>query len=303
MRRVLPPRNHVAHVRLASLLGVLAWSLGVCVATAETMRTVYVTVTDGNGSPVAGLGPADFTVKEGGKPRRVTTAEAASVPMRLTLAIEERLIVDGSTRLAIWNFIKRVAGRAAIRLVTIGLRNEAITDYTGDPNVLVRAINGLSLNPNRHSNVAEGILEIADSLAKAPPRRPVLVVIAVSGGQSGVDSTTVLDRIRQSGVMMYAATVSGMDAEAQLGQLADHSGREHILGDGPKQSGGRRVDVRATSAFPQALEQIAADLLAQYVVTYELPEGVKPDKRVNVSVNRRGVTLRAPSAVPERSPR
>lgn len=286
--------------RLVGLLAASILSLPICVVAAETPRTVYVTVTDDSGAPVAGLGAADFVVKEGGKERRVASAQPASVPMRLTLAIEERLIVDGQTRLAIWEFIKRVAGRATIRLITIGLRPETVVDYTGDPNVLVAAINKLSLNPNRISNLAEGVLEIADSLAKAPPRRPVLVLVAVSGGQSGVDSELVLDRIRQSGAMMYAATVAETQAEVGPGMLMDQSGREQILGDGPKQSGGRRVEVHATSSFPQALRQFASDLLAQYVLTYDLPEGVKPDKRLSVSVKRRGVTLRAPSVIPDR---
>ncbi len=285
---------------LTGLLAVSILSLPVCLAAAETPRTIYVTATDGMGAPVPDLGPADFVVKEGGKERRVTSAEPASVPMRLTLAIEERLIVDGQTRLAIWEFIKRIAGRASIRLLTIGLRPETIVDYSGDPSVLVAAINKLSLNPNRNSNLAEGVLDIAESLAKAPPRRPVLLVVAVSGGQSGVDSKLVLDRIRQSGAMMYAATVAEGQAEVGPALLMEQSGREEILGDGPKQSGGRRIDVHATSSFAQAMQQIASDLLAQYAITYELPDGVKPDKRLNVSVKRRGVSLRAPSAIPDR---
>jgi hypothetical protein len=81
---------------------------------------------------------------------------------------------------------------------------------------------------------------------------------------------------------------------------ADDTGREQVLDDGPRQSGGRRVDVRATSAMPNALQQIADDLLAQYAITYALPDGVKPDKRLSVSLKRRGVSLRAPSTIPTR---
>jgi hypothetical protein len=31
-----------------------------------------------------------------------------------------------------------------------------------------------------------------------------------------------------------------------------------------------------------------------------LPDGVKPDRRLNVSLKRRGVSVRAPSLVPDR---
>jgi hypothetical protein len=91
----------------------------------------------------------------------------------------------------------------------------------------------------------------------------------------------------------------GADAGG-VGTMSDQSGREQILGDGPKQSGGRRIEVPSTGAFPKALQQIADDLLAQYSVTYTLPDGIKPDKRFSISSKRRGVTLRAPSAIPDR---
>jgi hypothetical protein len=82
--------------------------------------------------------------------------------------------------------------------------------------------------------------------------------------------------------------------------MADENSRDQVLGDGPKQSGGRQISANATAGVPKALQQIADDLLAQYEITYVLPEGVKPNKRFNISTKRRGVTLRAPSAIPER---
>ena len=35
-------------------------------------------------------------------------------------------------------------------------------------------------------------------------------------------------------------------------------------------------------------------------ITYALPEGVKPDKRFNISTDRKGVSLRGPSAIPDK---
>ena len=57
---------------------------------------------------------------------------------------------------------------------------------------------------------------------------------------------------------------------------------------------------RLEPIVPKALQQIAADLSAQYVLQYALPDGVKPDRRLNVSLKRRGVSVRAPSLVPDR---
>jgi hypothetical protein len=264
-------------------------------------RTVYVTVVDGNGAAVKDLTAADLVVKEGGKEREIVTAGPASAKIRLTIAVEERLMADTAVRQAMFAFMKRVIDRAEIRLVTIGLRNNTAVDYTSALDVLVAGINKLTLNPRPESQVAEGVNEVASELMVAKPERSALVVLAFSGGQAGVDPRSVLEKVRQSGVTMSAVTLAGGTTDSSsAASLADQSGREQVLGDGPKQSGGRRIEVPSTGAFPQALQQIANDFLAQYAITYTLPEGVKPDKRFSIGSKRRGVTLRAPSAIPDR---
>jgi len=211
------------------------------------------------------------------------------------------MIADTSVRQAMFAFMKRLIGAADIRMVTIGLRNTSVADYTNSLEALVGAINKFTLNPRPESNVAEGVLEVASDLTTKKEERPVLVVLALSGGQAGVDPRTVLEKLRQSGATMSALTLAGGGTDtSNPAMLSEQSGREQVLGDGPKQSGGRRIEVPSTGAFPQALQQIADDLLAQYQITYTLPDGVKPDKRFGISSKRRGVTLRAPSAIPDK---
>lgn len=271
------------------------------VPAAPTNRTVYVTVTDRQGAPVTDLTPADFVVKEGGKEREVVKAEPATARIRLALAVEERLTQDSAVRLGIYEFVKRVMNAAEISLITIGLANTTVVPYTTDPNPLVDAINKFSLNASRESNVSEGILEIAETFAKNRAERPAIVVVAIGGGQASVDSRTVLNKLSESGATMHAATLAGGGmAGGPVGRLSDESGVDQVLGDGPKQAGGRQIDANATAGLPKALQQIADDLLAQYAITYVLPDGVKPNRRFNVSTKRRGITLRAPSQIPER---
>src|SRR5688500_7486377 len=133
---------------------------------APTNRTVYVTVADRQGGPVTDLTHADFVVKEGGKEREVVKAEPATLRLRLALAVEERLVPDSSVRLGIYEFVKRVTNAADISLITIGLANRTLVDFTSDPAMLVGAINKFSLNASRESNLVEGILEIAEAFAR-----------------------------------------------------------------------------------------------------------------------------------------
>ena len=284
------------------LAAVLAAGVPAATWQSATQRTVYVVATDDDKKPVKDLTPADFVVKEGGKEREIVKAEPATTPMRVALAVEERLTMDTTVRQGLYDFMKRVIGSAEISLVTIGIRNTTVVDYTNKLEPLVAGINGFSMNPAKESAVAEGVLDLAMKAEAAKAPRPVIVVVAVNGGAGGVDAKMVIDRLRQSGASMYVVTLAGTtDASAMgVGNANTLARGDQVLGDGAKQSGGRRIDVAATGAMPRALMQIAGDLEAQYAITYTLPDGVKPDRRFNASVKRRGVSLRAPSQIPDR---
>ena len=47
-------------------------------------------------------------------------------------------------------------------------------------------------------------------------------------------------------------------------------------------------------------EMLGDELMHQYLVTYTLPDGVKPSEKLSVSVKRKGVTLRAPTRIPDK---
>jgi VWFA-related protein len=272
---------------------------------AATNRTIYVSVTDTKGNPVTDLTAQNFKVKEGGKDREIVRAEPAKAPPHIALMVEERLSIDQHVREGLFEFVKRMAGAAEISLITVGLRNYEVTPFTADPNIVLRAINELSRNSQPTSNLAEGINDISKKFDQENPTRPAIVAVAFSGGQAGPEPKSVLNQLRQSGATLYAVTFGNASADnasanANLGTLADQSGREQILGDGAKQSGGRRFDVVTTSAIPKALQDVASDLASQYAITYALPEGVKPDKSFKISTDRKGVSLRAPSAIPDK---
>ena len=268
-----------------------------------TPRTVYVTIVDGQGAPVPDLTAANFKVKEGGKDREITKAEPARIKPHIALMVEERLAPDQSTRVGLFEFVKRMNGAAEISLITVGLRNNTLVPYVTDPNPLLKAINELSLNPQPTSNLTEGINDIAKILEKDRPERPVIVAVCFSGGQAGgASASSILSQLRQSGATFHAVTYGppNTNNSGNLGTMGDESGREQVLGDGAKQSGGRRIDVVTPAAIPKALQQIADDLAAQYAITYALPDGVKPDKRFSITTDRKGVTLRAPTAIPDK---
>ncbi len=267
-----------------------------------TTRTVYVTITDSKGAAVPDLTAANFKVKEGGKDREITKAAPATTKAHLALMVEERLIGDTQTRVGLFEFVKRLNGAAEISLVTVGLRNNSLTPFVTDVNVVLKAINDLSLNAQPTSNLTECISDMARTFDEQNVERPIMVVVAFAGGQVGATASSILNTLRQSGSQLYAVTfaVPGAGNSSNLGTMGDEAGREQVLGDGSKQSGGRRIEVVTTAAIQKALQQIADDLAAQYQISYSLPDGVKPDKRFNLNVDRKGLTVRPPQALPDK---
>ena len=225
---------------------------------AAVNRIVHVTVTDTNGGAVTDLTPADLTVKEGGKEREVVKAEPAQSRMRLALAVEERLLGDGSTRFGMFEFVKRVAKVSDVSLITIGLVNRTIVDYTSNANTILEAINTLTLNPGRDTSVAEGVLEIATKFSAAKAERPVLVVVALSGDQAGVDARTVLEKLGDSGATMHSVVLGIGRTVSSVSSMGDESGREQVLGDGPKQSVVAASISRPPPDFPMRSSRLRA---------------------------------------------
>jgi hypothetical protein len=308
--RSLSSVNSVSLVRATLRISGLALA-GLFVATAlaaagpraaePTNRTVFITLTDEKSVGVSDLAPADFVVKEGGKEREIVKVEKAAGKIRLSLAVEERLIGDTQIRMGLFDFMKRMIGSAEIRLITIGLRNNIVADYTSSLDALVDAINKFSLNPAKESAVAESVLEMSREFAEQKPERPVMVVVCATGGQAGAEAKNVLDKLRDSRAQMYvAAWLGGGSAATGVGSLSDMSGREQVIGDGPKQSGGRRIDFPGTAATSKVLLQIANDLQSQFAITYALPDGVKPDRRFNLSVKRKGLSVRAQTSISDK---
>jgi VWFA-related protein len=264
-----------------------------------TMRTVYVTVVDGDGQPVTGLTAADFTLKEGGKDREITAVAPSTKRIKLAMLIEESVSADSSVRMGIFEFAKRMVPQADIALMIVGLRNVTAVDYTSDLNKIVEGINGFSLRQSPlGEHMSEGIYEQARTFTETEAQRPAIVAIALETMQASAERPDrVLTQLRRSGAVMHAVTMSTGAQFAEVGQMAELAERGQIIGEGTKNSGGRRIEVTTTQAVPRALQQVAADLSAQYEITYVLPDGVEPSERLEVKTQRKGVTLRAPSRI------
>ena len=298
MRRV-PGTIAIAAVTVAGSVGVFQAS-----PSQATTRTVHVSASDTKGAPVTDLTAADVTVKDDGKAREVVKVERASGPLSVALLIDDNGLGANDVRLAVAAFAQRLRGLAEMSIVTTAGQNVTRVDYTTDFEAqigVVRQLYGRPAPPGGH--LLEAIQDASKSLSARPsPRRAIVALAFESVEFSNLRQDRVLDALQQSGASLHVIAVGkpvSNSAAASTG-LDENMNRNKVLGDGPKQSGGRHEEMIATAGVPKALQLVADDLLNQYAVSYSLPAGVKPSGKIAVAVGRRGVTLRAPTRVPDR---
>ena len=116
----------------------------------------------------------------------------------------------------------------------------------------------------------------------------------------------MLDKLRMSGASLHVIMVVNTALRSQQSTttaaslLGENMNLNEVLGDGPKQSGGHRDEIIAAAGIATGLQVLAEALQHQYLIEYTLPDGVKPSDRLSVSVKRKGVTLRAPTRIPDK---
>lgn len=268
---------------------------------APDLRTVYVTVTDKGGAPVTDLTADDFVVKEGGKERDVVNAAVSNVPLRIAIIVDDN--GTGIFRYGVAKFIERLQGLAEFSLSTITVQQMKLVDFTANGAALSGAINQLVARPatNDGGQLLEGIYDTAKDFQKRFARRPVIVALTVGGEEhSTVPAHHVLDELQKSGAALHVIAVNSSALRAMAvaqkpgALLEENMNLNEVLGDGSKQTGGSRGEIVASAGIVSGLQQLAEELRTQYAVSFSRADKPRSNDKLNVSVKRAGVNVRAP---------
>jgi len=255
----------------------------------EVLRTVYFSALDAKGTPVTDLTAADFAVKEGGKDRAIANVAAATAPIQVSLLVDDA--GTGAFQAPVAQFLETMVGHGQFSIRAFNPQPSRLTDFTEDVGALKTALAGIGPR-GKIVTVGEqmvgAIAEAATELQHRKAARAAIVVLTVAGeqGQSNQAEPT-LNTLKNSGASLSVVHLAGL----ALGQ---------VLGDGPKRSGGVIQQIASGVAPGSVLAKVADNLLQQYVLTYTLPDGVKPNERFSLTTSRKGITLVAPSRVPDK---
>jgi len=266
-----------------------------------TTRMVYVSADDGEGVPVTDLTVADFRVREDGDDREVVRAELATEPMHVAIVVDDN--GGGFFQNGIIQLLTGLDGRAEFAVIAVNGSPTWLVDYTTEFVALQDALSGVGrrVGAPKDGQVLEALMDIGQRLQERRVARPVVVVFTVGGGSTSIRASNVRDRFKASGVLLHvvgtnltrdvALPIFGREdpADFQMAMMFD---------DGVTDTGGRVQEFTVAEGIETAAKEIVDELLNQYVISYTLPPGVEPNERLDVSVERRGVSLRAPRRIP-----
>jgi VWFA-related protein len=256
-------------------------------------RDIYVSVVDDKGVAVTGLTAADFAVREDGTAREVLRASPATEPLDLVLLVDDSQAAGRAIpylRDGLAKFVDRMQGKAAIGIVTIGERPTSVVERTTNAAALKKGITRIFARPGSGGYLLEGISEVSRGLQKREAKRPVIVAITVEGVEfSNLQYERVLDDLYKSGAALHVLAV-GTPAGVTSDEIRN---KNVVVARGTEATGGRRDQLLSELAIPDALDKLAGELLNQYVVTYGRPDALVPPEKVQVSVKKPDVTVRA----------
>jgi hypothetical protein len=258
-------------------------------AGAEVTRKVYISARDSRGAPITDLTAAEITVKEGGKERAVVSLQPATAPLQIAILVDDS--GTGAFQAGVFEFLQKVLGRGQFSISMLTPQALRLVDFTDDVEKLKGALGRLGQRGRVQADgdqLPEAIAESAKELQLRKAERPVILALTIAGGMlHSVEPNNVLRTVRTSGAGLNVVYITGAD----LGQ---------VLGDGPRESGGRIEEASTGQAIGPAMARVADSLLNQYVLTYTLPDGVKLSDRLNVTTSRKGLKLTSPSRISDR---
>jgi hypothetical protein len=282
-------RSIVALLASVTLMSTIRPDAAAHAAPAEVTRKVYISAVDSKGAPITDLTAAEIAVKEGGKERPVVSLQPATAPMHVAILVDDN--GTGAFQPGVFEFLQKVLSRGQFSISMLSPQALRLVDYTADVEALKSALGRLGqrgrLQPDG-DQLPEAIAESARELQQRKAERPIILALTIAGGLlHSVEPNNVLRTVRASGAALNVVYITGAD----LGQ---------VLGDGPKESGGRIEEASTGQAIAPAVIRIADSLMNQYQLTYTLPDGVKMSDRLNVSTSRKGIKLTSPSRIADR---
>ncbi|MFY9947615.1 MAG: VWA domain-containing protein [Candidatus Sulfotelmatobacter sp.] len=227
---------------------------------------VYVTVTNAQGGPVAGLKKDNFTLQEDGRDQTISVFDKESaIPLSIALAIDTSLSTrhDLPLEQASAKRFARTIMRPVDALSVFGFNETVLqsTSYTADLKRIDDGIDHIRLGAA--TALFDAIYLASRSLGHRQGRK-VLVLITDGGDTvSKIDYQQALRAAEEAECIVYSIIVVPIENSA-----GRETGGEHALIQLSEDTGGKHYYATSTSQLDEAFRQISDELRTQYLLAY-----------------------------------
>lgn len=294
-----------------------------------SLVTVSATVLDRKGRYVSNLRQEDFHISENGVEQRLAYFEPVEKPFTVALLLD----TSGSTAFRLEDiqkaalaFIDQLRPDDRVMVVAFNDRIRFITEPTSDREALRKAI---SLKPSNSGTFIYDVVEyvVKEEFKRIQGRKAlVLFTDGVDNVSTWATYASNINAIDESEVLVYPIQFDTFVVKEEVKAPADFAGDVDIkrtkiyppgftaqhykradayLHDVAQKSGARFYHAGNLKKLSEAFELIAQDLRRQYSLGYYPQAPAQPGQRrqINVSVAKRGLTVRARDSYTVAAPR
>lgn len=282
----------------AVLLVALVCTAPTLVVAQAIQRSMYVSVVNDAGAPVADLGPSDFIVREDNVAREVLRVAPAEEPMQIEILVDNSQAARDyvrDIRSSLPAFIDALlapngAGRKnEIGLIALGERPTILAPATFDRVLLKKGVDRIFAQTGSGTYLLDAIIEVCKGFRKRGATRPVIVAITTEGPEfSSRHFDLVLGPLRETGTAFHVVSVGPQSSDTS----DEARNRNIVLDQGPSSTGGRFEHILTSMALGGRLTQIADDLTHQYRITYARPQSLIQPEKTTVGATKPGLTAR-----------
>jgi hypothetical protein len=267
----------------------------------------YISATNADGMPVKDLRPDDVIMAENGVRQTVAKVEPVSVPMKLTIAVDNGLESSDAIahyRTGLKGLVDALPPDVEITLITTSPQPRMVVKPTTDRAQLLRGLNGFAPESAR-PRWSDAVVEFSQRLQKeakdkkAAPYLPILVMVSTISLETRSYEPDDIQKAVQY-LITRKAKVNAVLASTRAGAIAlpdtDVTQQSSVALPTTKATGGRFEQLALANKLDTLLPEWGKDLAAlatrqsaQFRVTVERSKGGELQKPT-IEIARPGLT-------------
>ena len=294
----------------SSLIAAIVAAMGVCVtvvsAQAPQVFQFFVSASNADGMPVSDLGPDDIVMSEDGVRQKVAKLEPASIPIKLTIAVDNGLESSDAIahyRVGLKGLVEALPPDVEVTLITTAPQPRTVVKPTTDRAVILRGINGFAPESAR-PRFSDAVVEFSQRLQKEAkdkkvgPYVPILLMVSTIA----IETRSYEPDDIQKAVQYLAsrhAKVNAVLASTRAGTVAlpdtDVTQQANVALPTTKATGGRFETLAVANRLDTLLPEWGRDLATlqarqntQFRVTVERTHG-GPLQKPTIEIARPGL--------------